>query len=243
MNDPILQLDEVNASYGKSHVLHGVTLRVGPGEIVSLMGRNGMGKTSVLRAIVGLLPVQAGKVTFQGRSITGNAVDAIARSGIALVPADRGIFTLLSVEENLRVAARRGARWDLERVYESFPRLKERRRNPGGALSGGEQQMLAIARALLQGPSLLLLDEPTEGLAPVIVDELVQIIADVGRTGTPIILVEQTFSVCKTLASRHYILEEGLVVFHGTTGELEADPGILGRYLGMATDEAHPAHA
>lgn len=243
MNAPILQLDEVNACYGKSHVLHGVTMHVAQGEIVSLMGRNGMGKTSVLRAIVGLLPVHAGDVTFQGRSIRDDAVDAIARSGIALVPADRGIFTLLSVEENLRVAARRGAPWDLERVYQSFPRLKERRRNLGGALSGGEQQMLAIARALLQGPRLLLLDEPTEGLAPVIVDELVQIIADVGRAGTPIILVEQTFSVCKALAARHYILEEGLVVFGGTTSELDANPEILERYLGMATDEGHPAHA
>jgi branched-chain amino acid transport system ATP-binding protein len=241
MSAPILQLQEVHASYGKSHVLHGVTMHVDSGEIVSLMGRNGMGKTSVLRAIVGLLPAHGGEITFEGRSIQREAVDAIARAGIALVPADRGIFTLLSVEENLRIAARAGAEWNLDRVFESFPRLKERRRNLGGALSGGEQQMLAIARALLQGPRLLLLDEPTEGLAPVIVDELVGIIAGVGRSGTPIVLVEQTYSVCRTLASRHYILEEGQVVFCGATADLDRDPGLLDRYLGMATDDPLPA--
>jgi len=242
MSERVLQLDKIHASYGKSHVLHGVTLHVDAGEIVSLMGRNGMGKTSVLRAIVGLLPVQDGDVLFAGRSVVGHAVDAIARSGISLVPADRGIFTLLSVEENLRVASRKDCEWDLGRVYQSFPRLKERRRNLGGALSGGEQQMLAIARALLQGPKLLLLDEPTEGLAPVIVDELVKIIADVGRAGTPIVLVEQTFSVCRALASRHYILEEGVVVFEGTTSDLDANSGVLDRYLGMATEDERSAH-
>jgi branched-chain amino acid transport system ATP-binding protein len=239
MNARVLQLTDVHASYGKSHVLHGLSLHVGPGEIVSLMGRNGMGKTSALRAIVGLLPIQAGDVTFEGRSIQGDPVDSIARSGIALVPADRGIFTLLSVEENLQVAWRKGGQWDLARVYESFPRLAERRRNLGGALSGGEQQMLAFARALLQCPKLLLLDEPTEGLAPVIIDELVKIIADIGRAGTPIILVEQTFSVCRALASRHYILEEGVLVFQGTTSNLDSNPGILDRYLGMATEDDH----
>lgn len=243
MSSRVLQLCDIHASYGKSHVLHGVTLEVGPGEIVSLMGRNGMGKTSALRAIVGLLPVQSGEIYFEGQSIVGHEVDSIARSGVALVPADRGIFTLLSVEENLKVACRKGADWDLNQVYRSFPRLKERRRNLGGALSGGEQQMLAIARALLQGPKLLLLDEPTEGLAPVIIDELVRIIGDVGRAGTPIVLVEQTFSVCRALASRHYILEEGAVVFQGTTGELDADPSLLDRYLGMATEEDVAAHA
>ena len=237
MSARVLHLNEVHASYGKSHVLHGVTLHVSAGEIVSLMGRNGMGKTSVLRAIVGLLPAQHGDILFAGQSIVGRDVDHVARSGVSLVPADRGIFTLLSVEENLRVACRKTSEWDLDRVYQNFPRLKDRRRNLGGALSGGEQQMLAIARALLQGPKLLLLDEPTEGLAPVIVDELVKIIGDVGRAGTPIVLVEQTFSVCRALASRHYILEEGVVVFEGTTSKLDEDPAVLDRYLGMATEE------
>jgi len=242
MSDRVLELRNVQASYGKSHVLHGVTLGVNAGEIVSLMGRNGMGKTSVLRAIVGLLPVHEGDILFEGRSVLGWEVDAIARVGVSLVPADRGVFTLLSVEENLRVACRKGAEWDLQRVYQRFPRLKERRRNLGGALSGGEQQMLAIARALLQGPKLLLLDEPTEGLAPVIVDELVEIIGDVGRAGTPIVLVEQTFSVCRALASRHYILEEGVVVFEGTTDDLGKNPGVLDRYLGMAVEDETSMH-
>jgi branched-chain amino acid transport system ATP-binding protein len=242
MSDPILSLDNVHAAYGKSQVLHGVSIHVNAGEIVSLMGRNGMGKTSVLRAIVGLLPVQAGQVRFGGAPIVGNEVDAIARAGVSLVPADRGIFTLLSVEENLRISYRKGSPWDLERAYQGFPRLKERRQNLGGALSGGEQQMLAIARALMQGPKLLLLDEPTEGLAPVIVDELVETIRGVGQGGTPIVLVEQTFSVCRALAARHYILEEGRVVFEGRTPELDRNPEALDRYLGMATDDEHDLH-
>ena len=243
MSAPVLQLDGVHASYGKSHVLHGVSLHVNAGEIVSIMGRNGMGKTSALRAIVGLLPVQQGDILFAGQSVVRRDVDWIARAGVSLVPADRGIFTLLSVEENLRVAWRKASDWDLDRAYRSFPRLKERRRNLGGALSGGEQQMLAIARALMQGPKLLLLDEPTEGLAPVIVDELVQIIGDVGRTGTPIVLVEQTFSVCRALAARHYILEEGVVVFEGSTSRLDEDPAVLDRFLGMAVEEVEGGSA
>ena len=234
MNDPILQLHEVNASYGKSHVLHGVTLHVGPGEIVSLMGRNGMGKTSVLRAIVGLLPVQAGDVTFQGRSIKGHAVDSIARSGIALVPADRGIFTLLSVEENLRVAARRGARWDLERVYESFPRLRERRRNPGGALSGGEQQMLAIARALLQGPSLLLLDEPTEGLAPIIVEEMAHdVVRSCTERNVALLLCEQNIWFARRCTQYVYVIDTGRIVFEGDWATFDANPQVQQRYLAL----------
>jgi branched-chain amino acid transport system ATP-binding protein len=233
---PVLALQEVNASYGKSHVLHGVSMEVRRSEIVSVLGRNGMGKTTTLRTIVGLLPVQSGSVRFAGADLARIEVDEIARRGISLVPADRGIFTMLSVQENLQIAKRAHAIWTLERVYDNFPRLRERRRNLGGALSGGEQQMLSIARALVQGPKLLLLDEPTEGLAPVIVDELVRLIAEVGASGIPIVLVEQSFAVCKTLAARHYILEEGRVVFEGPTAALDADSSILDRFLGLDVD-------
>jgi branched-chain amino acid transport system ATP-binding protein len=229
----VLELREVHAAYGKSEVLHGVSMHVGAGEIVSLLGRNGMGKTTTLNTITGLLPALGGSIHFEGRALAGLGVEDIARAGISLVPADRGIFHLLSVEENIRIAVRRHADWTLERVYQAFPRLRERRRNLGGALSGGEQQMLTMARALVQGPRLLLLDEPTEGLAPVIVDELVALIAEVGRSGVPIVMVEQSFEVCQALAGRHYILEEGRVVFEGTTGELQADAGLLQRYLGL----------
>jgi len=231
--DTVLELRDVHAAYGKSEVLHGVSLHVRAGEIVSILGRNGMGKTTTLNAIVGLLPVSAGSVHFEGRDLAGMGVEAIAQAGIALVPADRGIFQLLSVEENICIALRRHAEWTLEGVYRAFPRLRERKRNLGGALSGGEQQMLAMARALVQGPRLLLLDEPTEGLAPVIVDELTTLIADVGRSGVPIVMVEQSFEVCEALAGRHYILEEGRVVFEGTTAELQSDAGLLQRYLGL----------
>lgn len=236
MSNTILELRDVHAAYGKSEVLHGVSLHVQHGEIVSLLGRNGMGKTTTLSTIVGLLPIRWGSVHYDGRDLTGLDMESIAQRGISLVPADRGIFQSLSVEENLRIAIRRGADWSLERVYQHFPRLAERRCNPGGALSGGEQQMLAIARALLQGPKLLLLDEPTEGLAPVIVDELVALIASIGRSGVSMVLVEQCLESCVALAARHYILEEGRVVFEGTGVELQADPGLLRRYLGLEID-------
>lgn len=233
MSEPVLVLDGVHASYGKSHVLHGVSMVVHAGEIVSLLGRNGMGKTTTLRTVVGQLPAHDGKVLFEGQCLERVPVDEISRRGIALVPAHRGIFALLSVEENLRIAQRPHAPWTLDLVYERFPRLRERLRNLGGALSGGEQQMLAMARALVQGPKLLLLDEPTEGLAPVIVDELVEIIAGVGRSGIPIVLVEQSYQICRALASRHYILEEGTVVHEGTTADLDADSSVLDRFLGL----------
>ncbi|MBX9834446.1 MAG: ABC transporter ATP-binding protein [Burkholderiaceae bacterium] len=243
MSQPILELRNVHAAYGKSEVLHGINMSVQPGEIVSVLGRNGMGKTTTLNSIVGLLAPTQGEVLFEGRDIAGREVDTIARAGISLVPEHRGIFTMLSVLENLKIAQRAHSPWSVSRVFDAFPRLRERSENSGGALSGGEQQMLAIARALLQGPKLLLLDEPTEGLAPVIVDELTALIRDVGASGIPIILVEQSFAVCKALANRHFILEEGLVVFEGDTATLEDDRTVLDRYLGLdiADDESHGA--
>lgn len=233
MSQAILELRNVHTAYGKSEVLHGVSLSVYPGEIVSVLGRNGMGKTTTLKTIVGLLVPSQGHVLFEGRDIAGQEVDAITRSGISLVPEHRGIFAMLSVLENLQIAQRPHSAWTLDRVFEAFPRLKERSKNSGGALSGGEQQMLAIARALVQGPKLLLLDEPTEGLAPVIVDELVELIAEVGRSGIPIILVEQSFAVCRAVAIRHYILEEGVVEFEGNTKTFDDDDTVLNRLLGL----------
>ena len=165
----MLNVDSIHSYYDKSHVLEGVSLKVEAGELVTLLGRNGAGKTTTLRSILGIVRPRQGQISFNGQQLVGREIFDIARLGIALVPEHRGIFRQLSVEENLRIAVRKDSRWQLEDVYNMFPRLKERRRNGGFALSGGEQQMLAIARALLNGPKLLILDEPTEGLAPVIV--------------------------------------------------------------------------
>lgn len=231
-----LELVDVHSGYGNSEVLHGVSLRIGAGEMVSLLGRNGMGKSTTLRTIVGLLQLRAGDILFEGHQLQGLPIDEISRMGISLVPEHRAIFGLLSVEENIRIAERRNAPWNLHRVYTEFPRLKERRSNLGSALSGGEQQMLSLARALVQGPKVLLLDEATEGLAPVIVDEIVEVIRRVAAGGIPILLVEQQFEVCDALASRHYIIEEGRIVYEGDTARLRADEAVLERYLGLAVD-------
>lgn len=228
-----LQLDEVHSYYGKSHILQGVTLTVGAGEAVTLLGRNGAGKTTTLKTISGLVRAAAGRVRFLGADITGARPHAIARSGLALVPEDRGIFGLLSVEENLRIAARKGSLWTIDDVYRHFPRLKERRRNGGAKLSGGEQQMLSIARALLNGPRLLMLDEPVEGLAPVIVDEIVAQIHDIRSSGVPILLVEQNLAVCTALADRHYILDLGRIVYEGSRADFLANGAVKDRYLGV----------
>lgn len=232
----MLELIDVHSGYGKSEVLRGVSLSINAGEVVSLLGRNGMGKSTSLKTIVGLLTLHSGSVIFDGQPLQGLAVDQISRLGVALVPEHRDIFSLLSVEENIRIAERRAAPWNLQRVYAEFPRLKERRANLGGALSGGEQQMLSLARAMVQGPKLLLLDEPTEGLAPVIVDEIVELIRRVAAEGTPILLVEQRFEVCEALATRHYLMEEGRIVYEGNTAALLADAALLERYLGLAVD-------
>lgn len=235
MQEPLLQLAGVEAGYGKSQVLHGIDMQVQPGEVVGILGRNGMGKTTALKTVAGLLRPGKGTVTFSGRPLTAQPPESIARAGISLVPDHRGIFSLLSVAENLRIAARGAGPWTLEGIYALFPRLKGRRANLGGALSGGEQQMLAIARALMQNPRLLLLDEPTEGLAPVIVDELVRTIGQVASEGMAIVLVEQNFPVCRALATRHYILEEGRVVFEGSNARLDANPHVLRQFLGLET--------
>jgi branched-chain amino acid transport system ATP-binding protein len=227
----MLALENVHAFYGKSHILHGVSLDVQAGEIVSLLGRNGAGKTTTLKSITGIVVPREGHVRFAGAAVEAEPTHAIARRGIALVPEHRGIFRSLSVDENLAVARRTGSLWDIADVFSHFPRLQERRRSRGGTLSGGEQQMLAIARALVNAPKLLLLDEPTEGLAPVIVEELVGIIAAIRARGVAVLLVEQNLGVCLRLADRHYVLEQGRIVFSGSSAEFRGADDIRDRYL------------
>ncbi len=230
----MLNVDSIHSYYDKSHVLEGVSLKVEAGELVTLLGRNGAGKTTTLRSILGIVRPRQGQISFNGQQLVGREIFDIARLGIALVPEHRGIFRQLSVEENLRIAVRKDSRWQLEDVYGMFPRLKERRRNGGFALSGGEQQMLAIARALLNGPKLLILDEPTEGLAPVIVDELVRILRRIKDEGLSILLVEQNLMVCDALADRHYVLEQGRVAYQGSAAQFREDPSIKNRYLALS---------
>ncbi|MBB3271004.1 branched-chain amino acid transport system ATP-binding protein [Pseudomonas sp. OG7] len=230
----MLNVDSIHAYYDKSHVLEGVSLKVEAGELVTLLGRNGAGKTTTLRSILGIVRPRQGQISFNGQPLVGREIFDIARLGIALVPEHRGIFRQLSVEENLKIAVRKTSRWQLEDVYSMFPRLMERRRNGGFALSGGEQQMLAIARALLNGPKLLILDEPTEGLAPVIVDELVKILRRIKDEGLSILLVEQNLMVCDALADRHYVLEQGRVAYQGSAAQFREDPSIKNRYLALS---------
>ena len=228
-----LRLTDLHSYYGKSHILQGVTLEVAPGEIVTLLGRNGAGKSTTLKTAVGLIAPRQGRVELDGRDVTGQPAHRIASAGLSLVPEDRGIFQLLTVEENLRIAVRRGSPWGMADIYRIFPRLQERRRNGGGQLSGGEQQMLSIARALLNGPRVLMLDEPVEGLAPIIVEEIVAQIRLIREAGVPILLVEQNLAVCSQLADRHYILELGRIVHCASAAEFRANPDVIDRYLGV----------
>ncbi|WP_459624160.1 ABC transporter ATP-binding protein, partial [Burkholderia sp. 3C] len=203
----MLELDAVHGYYGKSHVLQGVSMTIGEGETVTLLGRNGAGKSTTLKAIAGVVAPREGRVSFDGAALAGLAPHRIAARGVCFVPEHRGIFRLLTVEENLRLGARRDSPWQLEDIYRIFPRLKERRRNGGAQLSGGEQQMLAIGRALMNRPRLLMLDEPVEGLAPVIVEEIVAQLKLIKAAGVAILLVEQNLEVCTQLADRHYVIE------------------------------------
>ena len=218
----MLELKDVHTHYGLSHVLQGIDLRVGKGEVVGLFGRNGVGKTTVIKTIAGWVAPSSGQVLFEGERLDGVSADRICRRGIGLVPEDRRIFPGLTVEENLRLGQmqcpsrqRAESRRRLDEIYQRFPRLAERRRQMGTTLSGGEQQMLAIARVLAGAPRLLLIDEPTEGLAPIIVDELFALIAALAREGTPIVLVEQNVHRAIQLTTRHYLIERGQVTFEG----------------------------
>ncbi|MBP0625368.1 ABC transporter ATP-binding protein [Cupriavidus consociatus] len=229
----MLDVQEIHGYYGKSHVLQGVSLAVGEGELVTLLGRNGAGKSTTLKAIAGVVQPKGGRVIFRGRDVAGMAAHRIAAEGLCLVPEHRGIFKLLTVEENLKLAARRDSPWQLQDIYRIFPRLRERRGNGGAQLSGGEQQMLAIGRAMLNHPRLLMLDEPVEGLAPVIVEEIVAQLKVIKAAGVPILLVEQNLEVCTQLADRHVIIEQGRVVYTGSNDAFRADEAVKDRYLGV----------
>jgi len=228
-----LVLEDVHTSYGLSQVLFGVSLEVAPGECVCLLGRNGVGKTTTMRSVMGLTPASRGRIEWQGRSLRGLAPHQIANAGIGFVPEDRRIFAELTVWENLDVAARRGTDggWTVERVYDLFPKLRELAGRQGGFLSGGEQQMLTIARTLMGNPELLLLDEPSEGLAPLVVEALGERIAALKRDGLTILLAEQSVEFCLALADRVYVLEKGTVRYHGTVDEFRGDRSIQEKYL------------
>jgi branched-chain amino acid transport system ATP-binding protein len=230
---PLLAVRDLEAWYGESHVLHGLSFDVREGEVVTLLGRNGMGKTTTIRAIMGLLP-SAGRVAFKGRPTSGLRPYRIAQAGIGLVPEGRQVFPTLTVEENLvaTAASRRGApRWRLPDVYGLFPRLGERRRNLGSQLSGGEQQMLAVGRALMTNPELLILDEATEGLAPLIRAEIWAVLKRLKSEGQSILVIDKNVEALATFADRHVLLEKGRVVWTGTSVELRSDPSVKERFL------------
>jgi len=229
----MLELADVHAVYGRSHVLHGVSLRAGEGEVVSLLGRNGAGKSTTLKAIVGVVEVTAGEIRFEGRSLRDVPTHRVARLGIGLVPEDRRIFAELSVLENLMVGARADGAWTVERIFGLFPRLAGLARQRGGSLSGGEQQMLTIARTLMTGPRLLLLDEPSEGLAPVVVAALADNVAALRRQGLSILMAEQNVKFARRLADRAYIIEKGQIRFDGTMAALDADESLRRAYLSV----------
>ncbi|MET0486442.1 MAG: ABC transporter ATP-binding protein [Candidatus Rokuibacteriota bacterium] len=234
MSDPLLVVRDLHAWYGESHILHGVDFDVRPGEVVTLLGRNGAGKTTTLKSIMGIVRRRSGSVRFDGAELIAQASNAIARRGLAFCPEERGIFASLTVEENLRLPPRvRAGGLSEDAIFGLFPNLRERLRSPGTKLSGGEQQMLAIGRILRTGARLLLLDEPTEGLAPVIVQQIGRTIARLKAEGFTILLVEQNFRFAATVADRHYVMEHGRVVDLVPNADLAASMDKLHEYLGV----------
>jgi branched-chain amino acid transport system ATP-binding protein len=229
-----LEVRGLHAYYGDAHALQGVDLEVGVGEAVALLGRNGAGKTTTISAIVGFLRPRGGRVLVGGRDLTGAAPHRVARAGVALVPQGRRVFGDLSVRENLTLTARRApGGWDLDRVLELFPALRRRLTNRGDELSGGEQQMLAIGRALMRDPALLLLDEPSEGLAPKLVDEVREALLRLRASGLSLLLVEQNLALATAVGQRTYVMNKGTIVFSGTPAELAAARDVEARYLGI----------
>lgn len=237
----MLEVCDLHSYYGSSHILHGISLTVPEGRVVALLGRNGMGKTTLIRSVMGLRPpeIRQGSIRYKGWEITSRTPYEINRLGIGLIPQGRRVFPSLTVEENLRIAWHpsrdgRGTPWTLERVYELFPRLAERRRQRAKTLSGGEQQMLAIGRALMGNPDLLLMDEPSEGLAPLLVQLLRDQLLVLKREGLTMLLVEQNVGLAMALADEVYLIEKGHIVYHGSLSELQSQPALLQRYLGLS---------
>ena len=237
--EPLVVVEDLHTFYGKSHILHGVSLSVGRGEVVGLLGRNGVGKSTTLKTIMGLVTPSRGKVLFEGKPVTGMPAHKIARLGIAYVPEDRRIFKLLTVMENLRTGLDRSGIRDarkqelLGKVFEYFPVLAERREQAGGTLSGGEQQMLAIARAMMLEPKIILLDEPTEGLMPRMVSQIKEIVAVLHREGVAILLVEQNVPLTLESSQRIYFMEKGAVRHHAVASELKVNDPVIHQYLGV----------
>ena len=234
----MLELDNIHAYYGESHVLRGVSLSVAKGEVVCLLGRNGAGKTTTILTVMGYLHPRNGHIRHNGRDIGALPPYAVSRLGVGFVPQERGIFPSLTVRENLTVFARGGGdsakdAWTLQRIFDLFPHLRARERNLGFQLSGGEQQMLSIARALMLNPDLLLLDEPSEGLAPMIVEEIVGVLRGLKREGLAILLVEQNLRAAFALGDRHHIMNKGEICFTGTSAEIESNESVLRNYLSV----------
>ena len=235
----LLQVKDLNTYYGKSHVLQDMSISVDRGEIVALLGRNGMGKSTTLKSIMGLVKPASGSIVYGGKDIFGYAPHQAAKAGIGFVPEDRRIFPNLPVLDNLKMGIKHGKvargegrnQWDLERVYRHFPILKDRSSQKGATLSGGEQQMLAIARTLMGNPDLLMVDEPTEGLSPVLTWEVRDVLESIGKTGVSILLVEHNLKVAMSLANHVYLMDKARVGFSGTVEELDANPEIRAKYL------------
>jgi branched-chain amino acid transport system ATP-binding protein len=252
MPDPLLVVSEIHTYYGDSYVLQGISLTLPKGRIAAILGRNGMGKTTLIRSVAGLTPPRSGEIAFRGRPLTGKPPYAIAQEGIAIVPQGRRIFRSLNVRENLMlptsVLARSGTRasqlsaqrWDFAEVLREFPQLGERIDHAGGALSGGEQQMLAIGRALMANPELILMDEPSEGLSPRLVLQVQEIMRRLRERGHAILLVEQNLELALSVADDVYVLSAGRFVFHGTAAELASEPQILDQHVGVSAAKAEP---
>jgi branched-chain amino acid transport system ATP-binding protein len=250
MPEPLLSVSEIHTYYGDSYVLQGVSLTLDKGRIAAILGRNGMGKTTLIRSVAGLTPPRSGEITFRGRPLTGKPPYAIAQEGIAIVPQGRRIFRSLNVRENLMLpisvlarsaktrAPQASARWDFAEVLREFPQLGERLDHAGGALSGGEQQMLAIGRALMANPELILMDEPSEGLSPRLVLQVQEIMRRLRERGHAILLVEQNLELALSVADDVYVLSAGRFVFHGSAAELAGEPQILDQHLGVSAARA-----
>ncbi len=233
----LLQVEDLHAYYGKSHILQGVGFGVGEGEVLSLLGRNGSGRSTTLKALMGLVPPSRGSVRLAGQEMAGSPPSRICRAGLAYVPEEREVFANLTVDENLRMgeqpAVPGAPRWTVQQMFDYFPRLKERRHTRAGSLSGGEQQMLTICRSLLGNPRVILIDEPTEGLAPMIVAQVGECIRDMRTQGVSVVLVEQKLAIALKVSDRVCVMGHGRIVFQGTPAQLQSDPGLLAQWLAV----------